>query len=97
MSAIPSGNLIDGSLSSATGSSEEVFAQNTGRQYLLLQNISATDFWVDFGTAAVADEPSIKIAAGDALEFSAGGTGVVPTAAVNVIGTAAAKLVAKQA
>ena len=97
MRAIPGGSLVDGS-GALTGSSQQVFAANMSRQYLLIQNIDATNaVWVNFGTAAVADQPSIKLAAGASVEYSASGTGVVPTSAVNVIGTAASKFVAKQA
>lgn len=99
MSAIPAGSLIDGSGSIATGgTAQQVFTQNTGRQYFILQNISSGDLWVNFGTTAVQDQPSIKLVAGASLEFSAAGTGVVPTALVSVIGaTTGQKFVAKQA
>jgi hypothetical protein len=94
--AIPGGALVDGS-GTLTGATQQVFAANGGRQYLLIQNIDATNaVWVNFGIAAVADQPSIKLAAGASMEYSAAGTGVVPTAAVNVIGTAASKFTAKQ-
>lgn len=99
MGAIPGGNLVDGSGSiAAGGTAQDVFATNHGRQYLLIQNISDTTMWVNFGTDAVEDQPSIQIVAGAALEFSAAGTGVVPTARVSIrCSTIAKKFVAKQA
>jgi len=94
MSVYPAGNLLDGS-GSLTGSSQQVFAAKPERLYLLIQNIDATNaLWVNFGVAAVADQPSIKLAAGASLQYAV--PGVVPTGAVNVIGTAASKFVAKQ-
>jgi hypothetical protein len=90
--AIPGGSLIDGSGDIATlNVSEEVFAENGSRQYLLIQNVSDTTMWVNFGTAAVADQPSIMLVSGAALEFGAGNTGVVPTATVNIICSASGK------
>lgn len=88
MAAIPGGSLVDGSADlTAGGTSEQVFAENVSRQYLLIQNLDDTDsLWVEFGDDAVEDQPSIRLVAGAALEFSAGGTGIVPTASVHVIG-----------
>lgn len=94
-SPIAGGSLTDGS-GTLTGSSQQVFAATAARLYLLIQNIDATNaLWVQFGAAAVADQPSIKVAPGASLQFSGPSTGVVPTTAVNVIGTAASKFVAK--
>lgn len=97
--ATGAGNLIDGSGSVAVGgTSQQVFTANTGRQYLLVQNISAETAWINFGIAAVQDQPSIKIAAGAAIEYSSAGTGVVPTGTVNIVtATGGSKFVAKQA
>lgn len=87
MGAIGSGALGDGSGTiTAGGTSQEVFPADTGRQYLLIQNVSAGDLWINFGIAAVVSQPSIKLAAGAAIEFSAAGTGVVPTSTINIIG-----------
>lgn len=96
MAASIGGNLMDGS-GAATGASQVVFTQNISRQYLLIQNHGAADMWVNFGTAAVAGQPSIKIPTMTAREWSAGGTGVVPTGEVTLIGTAAQTFTAKQA
>lgn len=87
LSAIPGGSLRDISGTITTGgTAQTIAAQNTSRQYLLIQNLSAGDLWVNFGIAAVAASPSIKITAGGNFEYSAGGTGVVPTALVSIIG-----------
>lgn len=87
--------LTDGSGTlTAAGTSQQVFAQNTGRQYLLLQNVSTGDLWVNFGTPAVESQPSIKLVAGASMEFYAG---FVPSGAVHIRGAAAGQaFVAKQ-
>lgn len=96
MSVIAGAGFLDGS-AALTGSTQQVFAAKPERQYLFIQNIDGTNaLWVNFGVAAVADKPSIKVAAGASLEYSPAGTGVVPTAAVNVIGTSSSKFVAKE-
>lgn len=96
MAAIPGGALIDGS-GAATGADQTVFTVNHGRQYLFIQNLSAAnDLWINFGIAAVASQPSIRLAPGASLEFSGASTSVVPTAEVHVIGTAAQTFTAKQ-
>jgi hypothetical protein len=97
--AIPSGALVDGSGTiTLGGTAQTVFAANISRQYLLIQNVSAEDMWVNFGIAAVANQPSIKLVAGASVEFSVGGTGVVPTASVSVIAaTTGSAFTAKQA
>lgn len=78
------GTLTDGSSDiTAGGTSEQVFASNTSRVYLLVQNVSDTDMWVNFGTAAVQDQPSILLKAGGGA-FSAEGN-FVPSGSVNII------------
>lgn len=76
--------LTDGSGDITTGgTSEQVFASNADRCLLTVQNVSDADMWVDFGTAAVADQPSLFLPAGGAaLCFE---SGVVPTESVNII------------
>jgi hypothetical protein len=92
MAAIPGGALVDGSADITAGTtSEEVFPANKSRQYLLIQNVSDESMWVNFGTDAVLDQPSIRIVAGASLEFAASSTGVVPTASVNIIATTTGK------
>src|SRR5688572_17887709 len=59
------GALTDGSANiTAGGVSEEVFAANVARRYLLVQNVSDTDMWVNIGAAAVAGQPSVLLKAG---------------------------------
>lgn len=98
MTVIVGGAPVDGSGSIAVlNVSQQVFAANPGRRYLLIQNQSDTAMFVNFGTAAVTTQPSIRIDAGAALEFGAH-TGFVPTGTVNIICSAATKVfVAKQA
>lgn len=86
------GPLADGS-GTCTGSTQAVFAANASRRYLLIQNISDTAIYVNFGADADTDSHSVKLAAGDTLVFE---TGFVPTSAVNILGTATKKFVAKQ-
>jgi hypothetical protein len=57
-----------------------VAAANAARSYLFFQNVSDTDMWINFGTAAVKDQPSIKVAAGQAYSPA-----FVHTGALNVI------------
>lgn len=88
------GTYVDASKAiTAADVSEQVFAAAAARRYLFIQNISDTDMWVNFGVAAVKDQPSIKISAGGFYEPL-----VPPAAAVNIIcATIAKKYVAKQA
>jgi len=65
-----SGALTDRSGTITTGgAAQTVVARRSGRKFFLFQNISDTDMWINFGTTAVADSPSIKIVAGGAYEF----------------------------
>lgn len=58
------GDLVDRSSAVTNANASQLaVAANPGRKYLLLQNPSDTDMWVDFGVAAVADSPSIQLAA----------------------------------
>jgi hypothetical protein len=70
----------------AGGTSQQLAAANATRQYLLVQNNSNGDLWINFGVAAVTTQPSIRLAPGSQIEYSPGGTGVIPTQAVNIIG-----------
>lgn len=83
------GTLTDRSGSIATGgTSQQVAAASEGRFFLLIQNVSSGDLWVNFGTAAVTDQPSIKLVAGASLELSSAGSGWVPEEAVHIVGAA---------
>ena len=64
------------------GTSQELAAANTSRKYLFVQNVSTGDLWVNFGTAAVTTQPSIKLMPDASLTM----TGFVSTQAVNIIG-----------
>lgn len=64
--ASPAGTdtYTDGSGSIVAGAtSQQVFAANSARRYFFFLNLSDTDMWINFGSAAVADQPSIKIPA----------------------------------
>ena len=48
----------------AGGTAQTLAAANTARKYLLIQNLHATEvLWVNFTTAAVANQPSLQLAA----------------------------------
>ncbi len=88
-----SGTMTDRS-GTCSGSSQTVMAANGNRRFIFFQNVGANAMWVQFGGAAVADSPSIKVAAGLALPFTGN---FCPTEAMTVIGTAADKWVSKEA
>lgn len=67
----------------AASTSQLAVAANAARQFLLIQNVSAADLWINETVAAVLAQPSIKIAAGASLVFD--GT-FCPTGAINIIG-----------
>jgi hypothetical protein len=78
------GTLTDRSGSITTGgTAQQLAAANATRKYLLIQNISAGDLWLNFTTTAVSDQPSIKLTPGSS--FSMEGS-YVSTEAVSVIG-----------
>lgn len=85
---------VDGSGTITAGAtSQVVFAANANRRYLFLLNDSDTDAWVNFGTAAVASQPSIKIPANGGFFEPL----VVSNQSVNIIGATTGKtFVAKQ-
>jgi hypothetical protein len=47
----------------AASTSQQVMAANPNRKYLLVQNVSDTDMWVNFGGDATEDQPSILLPA----------------------------------
>lgn len=76
------------------GVSQQVMAANPARSYLLFQNQSGSDMWINFTGAAAATQPSVLIAPGDAYVQEAG---FVFTDAVNVFcATTAAPFAAKE-
>jgi hypothetical protein len=48
----------------AGGTAQTLAAINVNRKYLLIQNNSAGDLWINFTTTAVAAQPSIKLVSG---------------------------------
>ncbi len=71
----------------AGGASQQVAAANPSRRYLVFQNHSDTDMWLNFGAAANAGQPSVKISAnGGAYEPL-----VAPLGTINVIGATTGK------
>ena len=66
----------------AGGTSQQLAPANATRNYLFIQNVSANDIWFNFGTAAVVDQPSVRLLPGQS--FSMEGT-FVSTEVVNII------------
>lgn len=85
----------DGSATiTAGGTSQVVFAANSGRRYFEFQNISDTDMYINFGAAAVADSNSFKLVPG-AVYVNA--SNYCPKGSINVIcATTGKKFVTKQ-
>lgn len=78
------GNLTDGSGTITTGGdSQEVFAANPDRKYLLVQNQSEDILFIEFGGAAVEDQPSIEMLPKMVLIWE---SMFVPGQSVNIIG-----------
>lgn len=67
----------------AGGTAQTLASANTSRKYLLIQNVSAGDLWINFTTAAIAGQPSFKLASGDS--FVQEGT-FVSTEAISIFG-----------
>lgn len=67
--ATPVGTPTDRSGTIASGGvAQQVAAANAARRWFLFQNNSDTDCWINFGVTAVANQPSIKIVAGQSYE-----------------------------
>ena len=76
------------------GTSQQLAPANANRNYLFIQNVSSSDLWFNFGTAAVTDQPSIRLL--PAQSFTMEGS-FVSTDAVNIISaTTGDKFVAKE-
>lgn len=43
------------------GTSQQLAAANATRKYFFFENVSAEDMWINFGSAAVANQPSIRV------------------------------------
>lgn len=80
----------------AGGTAQTLAAVNLSRRYLLVQNLHASeDLWVNFTTAAVVDQPSVRVAAGAAFLMDGA---FVSTELVSVIAaTTGHKFAAKEA
>jgi hypothetical protein len=77
------GTLTDRSGTVATGGvSQQVMAANTARKYLLFENVSTEDKWINFTTAATAAQPSILIKPNGSYELEGN---YITTEAMNVI------------
>jgi len=89
------GTLTDGSGTITTANtSQQVFAANPNRRYLLLQNISSATLWFNFTTAATTAQPSLQLTSGASFVME---SSFVSTEVVNIIGgTAGQAFVAKQ-
>lgn len=78
------GSLTDGSGTIASGgASQQIFAANTSRKYFFFENVSSGDLWINFGVAAVINQPSIKVLANGSFVMEAS---YVSDQAINVIG-----------
>lgn len=89
------GTLTDhsGSITTA-GTAQNMMAGNARRRYLLFQNHSNGNLWIDFGEAATQSSPSVRLFAGQS--FSMEGQ-FVDNEAISIIGgTAGATFVAKE-
>lgn len=79
----------------AGGAAQQVMPANSTRKFLFIQNISSGLLWINFGTTAVQDEPSIKLMPdSDAFKLD---YGTIDTELVSIIGsTTGQKFVAKE-
>lgn len=92
---VPFGSSFVDRSGTAGTSDATVAAANPTRKYLLFQNVSNVDLWIDFGTAAALDSPSIKVPPDAAITWE---SNFVPTEALHVIsGTASKKYTCKEA
>lgn len=68
----------------ATGGAAQVLATaNATRRGMFVQNVSTADLWINPTGTAVADQPALRIAAGQYYEFPLHG---VPGGAVSILG-----------
>jgi hypothetical protein len=84
----------------AGGTAQQIMAapaEADDREYLVIQNVSSGDLWVNFGVVAVQSQPSIKLIPGASLELSYAGNGYCPSQFVSIIGaTTGQAFVAKE-
>lgn len=67
----------------AGGASQQIAAALATRRYFFFENVSAEDLWINFGVAAVAGQPSIKVPSGGSFVME---SGFISNQAINVIG-----------
>jgi hypothetical protein len=79
--------VTSGSTSASANTSAQALASNSSRQYLLIQNVSDTDMYFNFGATATTDHLFIAKSGGGIVFES----GFVPTDAVNVICSSVSK------
>ena len=78
------GTFTDGSSTIATGgTAQTVFASNASRRYLLIQNTSSSNLWLNFTTTAVQAGPSILLLPYAIMTFEGN---FVSTELVSIIG-----------
>lgn len=79
----------------AGGTSQQVAAALSTRKWLVVQNLSAEDLYLNFGTAAVQTQPSIRLAPGGSYENP---PHFCPSGTINIIGaTTGSVFTAKEA
>lgn len=90
------GTLTDGSGTITTGGvAQQIFASNSAREYFFIQNNGGQALWINFGTTAVQNQPSIRIDPGSSYESP---SHFVSNESVSVIGpTTGQTFTAKQA
>lgn len=72
----------------AGGTAQTAAAANPARRYIVLQNVSDTLLWYNFGVTAVANQPSFSLAAAARVEWAGP---LVPTALLSVLGATTGK------
>lgn len=89
------GAITDRSGSITTAATSQLLAPANGsRQYIIIQNISVENLWIDFGVDAVQDKPSIRLEPGDSFVME---DEFISTDSIHIIGaTAGSKFVAKE-
>ena len=89
---VTSGGFVNGSGTIAVANtSQEVFNSFSGRSYLLIQNISDTDMYINFGSPANIGAGSIKLVPNGNYELSTALAGFINTQAINIICSVAGK------
>lgn len=84
-----SGTLVNrsGTLTTA-GTAQTIAPVNSGRKYLLIQNVSDTVMWCNFTTAAVQSQPSFMLIAGSSFVME---SNVVSGEAISCVSSVAGK------